>query len=621
MANTDNVASATRKLVDIENLRKFWEKSKNYIDTADASINAEVEQTVQQINEVIGDSSSGIVKNLADLRADIDKITGGDSGAGSINTQITNAIAALDTDDAAVDGQYISSVTQVDGKISVARKVLPDFTDDISAAKQAAIDHADEKVADVSTAVDGLSTRISGLEGLNRAENVGYDRDTKTIYLIGKGGTKLGDGFNASEFITDGFLDSVAFQEDGGNKTNNLVFTFNTASGKDAFTVDFSKYVDVYHADNNSLELDSTTNTFSIKNVDATKTTLGKTIQIAGGPLANDVAESNEVWPAAWQDEGGNRVIPAGATLEEILSTLFLKVINGTVTWGNASWTPSVNAPTAALSATELEVGSVVKVSTLSAGTANGGTRTATCTCSQGYFDADAGGNATGSHISGNKTISVNGTVDGTASLSCTWNGNGQEITVNSTELSVIEGTNRLVVSQSGQTAKCDALPTTKVFGATNTKVLLDNVHATFSDIKPADKALTSSKEVTMTGKYKYFMGYSRNTAFSDFNSASVRALTTKTGWVINNGTTEIVGATAIKSNGSSIVIACPATYKLASINNGVGANIIDSFTTKGSHGIVPVTTGNIVTDYNVYVYPITNGAEVEFKNVTLTKA
>lgn len=618
MANTDNVASATRKLVDIYNLRKFWEKSKNYIDTADASINAEVEQTVQQINAVIGDSSSGIIKDLADLRADIDSITGGDSEAGLINTQITNAIAALDTDDAAVDGQYISSVTQVDGKISVARKVLPDFTDDISAAKQAAIDHADGKVADVSTAVGELSTRISGLEGLNRAENVGYDRDTKTIYLIGKGGTKLGDGFNASEFIADTFLDSVAFEEANGKKTNNLVFTFNTASGKNAFTVDFSKYVDVYHADNDSLELNSNTNTFSIKNVDATKTTLGKTIQIAGGPLANDVAESNEVWP--W-NEGGNRVIPAGKTLEEILSALFLKVVNGTVTWGNASWTPSVNAPTVALSDNELEVGSVVKVSTLSAGTANGGTRTATCTCSQGYFDANAEGNPTGSHISGNKTISVNGTVDGTASLSCTWNGNGQEITVNSTELSVIEGTNRLVVSQSGQTAKCDVLPTTKVFGATNTKVLLDNVHATFNDTKPADKALTSSKEVTMTGKYKYFMGYSSNTAFLDFNSVSVRALTTKTGWVANNGTTTIVGATAIKSNGSSIVIACPATYKLASINNGVGANIIDSFTTKGSHGIVPVTTGNIVTDYNVYVYPITNGAEVEFKNVTLTKA
>ena len=33
------------------------------------------------------------------------------------------------------------------------------------------------------------------------------------------------------------------------------------------------------------------------------------------------------------------------------------------------------------------------------------------------------------------------------------------------------------------------------------------------------------------------------------------------------------------------------------------------------------VTTGSIVTKYKVYVYPITNGATVEFKKVTLAKA
>jgi hypothetical protein len=116
-------------------------------------------------------------------------------------------------------------------------------------------------------------------------------------------------------------------------------------------------------------------------------------------------------------------------------------------------------------------------------------------------------------------------------------------------------------------------------------------------------------------------MGYSSNTLFSQFNSAGVRALTTKTGWITKDGTTTIVDGNAIKSNGKSIVIACPAKYKLATINNGVGANIIDNFTTKGSYGSVDVTTGNITTVYTVYVYPITNGAEVEFKNVTLTKA
>ena len=39
------------------------------------------------------------------------------------------------------------------------------------------------------------------------------------------------------------------------------------------------------------------------------------------------------------------------------------------------------------------------------------------------------------------------------------------------------------------------------------------------------------------------------------------------------------------------------------------------------SVGIVSVKTGEIYTDYNVYVYPITNNAEVEYTNVTLVTA
>lgn len=52
-------------------------------------------------------------------------------------------------------------------------------------------------------------------------------------------------------------------------------------------------------------------------------------IQIAGGPLANNVAETNDEWP--WKDEAGNKIIPAGKSVQEILSAMFLKVVDGTV--------------------------------------------------------------------------------------------------------------------------------------------------------------------------------------------------------------------------------------------------------------------------------------------------
>ena len=45
---------------------------------------------------------------------------------------------------------------------------------------------------------------------------------------------------------------------------------------------------------------------------------------------------------------------------------------------------------------------------------------------------------------------------------------------------------------------------------------------------------------------------------------------------------------------------------------------MLENFTSVGE---VDVETGSIKTKYKVYVYPVMGGAEVEFKNVTLTKA
>ncbi len=442
-----------------------------------------------------------------------------------------------------------------------------------------------------------------------------------------------------ADFVADGMLKSVT---PNGDK---LTFVFSTDEGEQTVEVDLSKYIDAYTGKAGEIKIEN--NEISIEKVDASKTKVSTDIQIAGGPLANNIAESNDEWP--WKDNAGNKIIPQGKSLEEILTGLFLKVIDGTVAWPtvakiNETWTPSIgnisatikNGDTAltstssASNASVVEVGTKLKVSSLTAGTASAGTRTATCTCSQGYYDSNAvddNGNPTGTYHSGNLTLTASTTgtkktaVTGEASLACQWNSTATAMTLNSTELEVVEGTNTLNVSQSGQTATCEKFDDTTVWAATNTKVLLPSVSATLSDTKPSDKLLTKSNDFRVVGKYKYFMGYSNNTTAGQFDSAAVRALTTKTGWVTVDGTTTIVDATAIKSNGKSIVVACPSKYKLASVNNGVGANILDNFTTKGSQDTVSVTTGGTTTTYNVYVYPITNGAEVEFKNMTLTKA
>ena len=181
------------------------------------------------------------------------------------------------------------------------------------------------------------------------------------------------------------------------------------------------------------------------------------------------------------------------------------------------------------------------------------------------------------------------------------------------------EGDNKITINATGASynysiEKIDGMYYCSNLGNTDASAYTTGVSAVSSSTsKP-----TNTANKTVTAQYKYFLGYSSNTKFSEFNSASVRALTTKSSWITKDGTTTIVGTAATTSNGSSIVVACPAKYKLATITNGVGADILANFV---SFGNVDVKCGEITVPYKVYVYPITNGATVEFKNVTLTKA
>ena len=337
-------------------------------------------------------------------------------------------------------------------------------------------------------------------------------------------------------------------------------------------------------------------------------------IQIAGGPLANDVAESNEVWP--WKDAAGNKIIPAGKSIQEILAAMFLKVVDGTVKWGAASWKPTIANPTVALSSNgPVEVGSTVTITTLTAGAVDGKTRSVTCTCSQGYFEADADGNATGSHKSGNKTISVAGSVTGTASLSCTWNGTACNASDN---LIVVEGTNTVKASQSGQVATCNALPTTKVFAATNTKVLLSDASATFSESKPADISLNSSNTDTIEGKYKYFIGCYGDSTYADktYTVESIRTTDKKEEGFMNGKT--INTSITVPAGTKGMYIAIPEgvdntgaslnVIQTTALNTPVGGEMAENLRTMTAFNCAGTATKN----YKVFTWSFPGGTAGE---------
>lgn len=324
-------------------------------------------------------------------------------------------------------------------------------------------------------------------------------------------------------------------------------------------------------------------------------------IQIAGGPLANNVAETNDEWP--WKDEAGNKIIPAGKSVQEILSAMFLKVVDGTVKWGLASWDPTLAKPTVVLSSNgPVEVGSTVTISTLSAGAATAGSRSVTCKCSQGYFEADADGNPTGSHISGNKTISIDASISGEASLACTWNGVACDA---SAELVVVEGTNTVKATQTGQKAVCEALPVTKVFASTNTKAVLKNKHASYIEVKPSDIALESSNTDTINAYYPIYTNGKQGTANAQSNETALVANdATKLNLVADNTVFYVLFAPMI-DGGTGYRLLVKSGKKITqamalnTLNGKYEVNMKDSFV-KAANSVKKLS-GGVEIDYDVY--------------------
>lgn len=180
----------------------------------------------------------------------------------------------------------------------------------------------------------------------------------------------------------------------------------------------------------------------------------------------------------------------------------------------------------------------------------------------------------------------------------------------------VIEGDNKISIHATGGTYNYYADKINKIYyisnlGKTNENEFNNGIPETTGIINPPTKIANS----TVIGKYYYFFGFSEKNDYRDFTSDDIRGLI-KSDWIIKDGITTIVGEDKITSNGKSIVIACPSKYKLNTVDNSIGANILPNFSSVGN---VSVKTGEIMTDYNVYVYPITNNAIVELKNVTLS--
>lgn len=190
-----------------------------------------------------------------------------------------------------------------------------------------------------------------------------------------------------------------------------------------------------------------------------------------------------------------------------------------------------------------------------------------------------------------------------------------ENVTINDIELGCIsEGENIITLHATGPNYKYSAEKIDKIYYCSNLNKT-DEGHT--REVDKVDKETSSPEkyqEKKLEGRYKYFLGYVDTSESNfEFTSDIIRDLTS--GWITQDGITKIGDDNSVKSDGNSIVIACPEKYKLNTITNSIGASIIDLF----EQSSIDIKTGEIMTTYNVYVYKITNGAAVEFKNVSLS--
>lgn len=268
---------------------------------------------------------------------------------------------------------------------------------------------------------------------------------------------------------------------------------------------------------------DADTGTVTISS-ESGKTTTENDIIIAGGPLANNVTEIGDAWPKDWVNNG-NKIIPAGKSLEEILKALFLQEKYGTLSDPVYAWNPALsNAPTVDIKQnTTSVVNTLVPVGTevtVSFAIHEGETNQATATVSGATYGYSLN-SPTIEDGTSYTAYAIGQDVTGTLEIeSATFQGVDVKSQQTGAKYKVKEGDNTLSVTQSGRTATPGSFADARVYNVSNTKTIntqdfktIDQAGFRSSDAYAESKALSNSISVNVTGYYPIYYGWLTDTS------------------------------------------------------------------------------------------------------------
>lgn len=341
----------------------------------------------------------------------------------------------------------------------------------------------------------------------------------------------------------------------------------------------------------------------------ATDVRTSEAITIAGGPLANNVVDSVDVWPSDWVDADGNKIIPAGKSLQEILTTFFLKEEPGTVSWSAISWSPKMNNPTVDVKVNgtsvknkTVEVGTEVTIdaSTTTGLQANTNVRKATLIVdpeTNGYFEGDTWKNAP-------KAVSQNGNnPSGTLTVSNSLKIGSANGTIANNKFTAGSGTNTVTTTQTGYTVTCSKLADTTIYASTNTRKKITTNPAVLNDAYPSGASVHTTTPPNTTASASVtgarFMFWGADDGSATLNSAYIRA--NKKDSAATAAATKTVDA----QGALRIWIALPSGRSLSNLYNSLGSDLgsvmgdVDSSKTASIEGANSFTAAT----YTLYVF------------------
>jgi hypothetical protein len=247
-----------------ENIEKRFTENKNYTDNRYNETTGYTDAQINLVNENINKLTNTINTSVESMNSTLNNAI--DSFNNNLSNQISNVQGSLDsevTNRENADNELhsrINTITDTINNLSVEDERLNSkisATNETIKTLESSINHKfEDTVNNITQAYTNADNTIlqaskeytDNVKGItineinsSKVRDIKYNSGEKKIYLEYSNGT-YSEGFDASDFLIDGILKNVSFNE----VTNEITFEWNVGVEDKTITINLEKFIDIY---------------------------------------------------------------------------------------------------------------------------------------------------------------------------------------------------------------------------------------------------------------------------------------------------------------------------------------------------------------------------------------